>query len=179
MRLCDVWTEGRSPAGTCNSLSSLSLFFFCMKHTEQCTSSKIKKTKPKNTIKALLLLCSPLTASIPDSCIPMLTTTMVRTCQRTERSMSRRRTERVLMEERDRCSSCISSTSAWMFPFLRKHLRAGEQTQLLNFTARKSEMTKKRSAVSDLKRSRGHFPSQSAGTVDSLETMATASAGPK
>lgn len=65
-----------------------------------------------------------LTASMPDSCMPMLTTTMVMTCQRTQRSLSRPQTETVWTEDRDRCSSCISSTSAWKFPFGRYHFRA-------------------------------------------------------
>lgn len=56
--------------------------------------------------------------------MPMLTTAMVMSCQRTQRSVSRPQTETVWIEDRDRSSSCISSTSAWMSPLLRYHFRA-------------------------------------------------------
>lgn len=72
-----------------------------------------------------------LTASMPDSCMPMLTTAMVMTCQRTERSVSRLQTETVWMEDRERCSSCISSTSSSMLPLVRYHFRAKEQKEKL------------------------------------------------
>ena len=78
------------------------------------------RTEKKNNRPMLFIL----TASMPDSCMPMLTTIMVMTCQRTQRSLSRPRTEMVSMEDRERCSSCISSTSAWMFPLVRYHFKA-------------------------------------------------------
>lgn len=65
-----------------------------------------------------------LTASMPESCMPMFTTTMVMSCQRTQRSVSRPQTETVWIEDRDRSSSCISSTSVWMSPLLRNHFKA-------------------------------------------------------
>ena len=65
-----------------------------------------------------------LTASMPESCMPMLTTAIVMSCQRTLRSESRPQTDTDWMEDRERCSSRISSTSAWMFSFLRYHFRA-------------------------------------------------------
>lgn len=61
---------------------------------------------------------------MPESCMPMLTTAMVMSCQRTQLSVSRPQTETVWIEERDRSSSCISSTSAWMSPLLRYHFKA-------------------------------------------------------
>lgn len=67
-----------------------------------------------------------LTASMPDSCMPMLMTTTERTCQRTVGSSRRRHTDTVCTDDRERCSSCISSISSWMLHLARYHFRAAE-----------------------------------------------------
>lgn len=129
-----------------------------------------------------------LTASMPDSCIPMLTTAMVMTCQRTQRSVSSPQTDTDWMDDRERCSSCISSTSAWMFSFLRYHFRA-EQAQEshqshVNIFSRFNTLGSVRNSHKSTKGQLCHlqwwhgcFPSLSTGTADSLEAMATGSAG--
>lgn len=66
-----------------------------------------------------------LTASMPDSCMPMLMTTTLRTCQRTESSINSLHTDRVSSDDSERCSSCISSISAWMLHLARYHFSAG------------------------------------------------------
>lgn len=90
-----------------------------------CTASACPHTEKKQEGKRKGFLT--LTASMPESCMPMLTTAMVMSCQRTQRSVNRPQTETVWMEDRDRCSSCISSTSAWMFSLVRYHFKAEGQ----------------------------------------------------
>lgn len=68
-----------------------------------------------------------LTASIPDSCMPILMTTTLSTCQRTESSSSSFHTDSVSTEHRERCSSCISSISAWMLHLALYCFRAERQ----------------------------------------------------
>ena len=76
-----------------------------------------------------------LTASMPDSCMPMLMTTTLRSCQRTDGSSSSCHTETVSTDDRERCSSCISSISAWMLHLARYHFRAGMGSSCQEFTS--------------------------------------------
>lgn len=75
----------------------------------------------------VLLLFRVLTASIPESCMPMLMTTTVSTCQRTDSSINSLKTDRVSTDDKERCSSCISSISAWMLHLALYHFRAESQ----------------------------------------------------
>ena len=68
-----------------------------------------------------------LTASMPDSCMPMLMTTTLSTCRRTESSSNSFHTDSVSTDDRERCSSCISSISAWMLHLVLYHFRAESQ----------------------------------------------------
>ena len=68
-----------------------------------------------------------LTASMPDSCIPMLMTTTLSTCHRTLLSSNSCHTDRVSEEDSERCSSCISSISSWMLHLDLYHFRAAER----------------------------------------------------
>ena len=73
-----------------------------------------------------------LTASMPDSCMPMLMTTTLSTCRRTESSSNSFHTDSVSTDDRERCSSCISSISAWMLHLVLYHFRAESQDREQN-----------------------------------------------
>lgn len=90
------------------------------------SSDSIKKDMPTPFSSAYTLL-SFLTASMPDSCMPMLMTTTLSTCQRTVSSTNSFHTDSVSTDNRERCSSCISSISAWMLHLARYHFRAERQ----------------------------------------------------
>lgn len=73
---------------------------------------------------------------MPDSCMPMLMITTLSTCQRTLSSSNSLHTDSVSCDDRERCSSCISSISAWMLHLALYHFRAGrQQRKECNYTS--------------------------------------------
>lgn len=87
----------------------------CHRHSLSTTSSFLLQT------------CGVLTASMPESCMPTLITTTLNTCHRTVSSRKSFHTDSISTDDRERCSSCISSISAWMLHLALYHFRAERQ----------------------------------------------------
>lgn len=82
---------------------------------------------PFSSANMLLSSSGVLTASMPESCMPTLMTTTLSTCHRTVSSCRSFHTDSVSTDDRERCSSCISSISAWMLHLALYHFRAERQ----------------------------------------------------
>lgn len=90
-------------------------------------ASKQTCQPPSSSMYTLLCFQRVLTASMPDSCMPILMTTTLSTCHRTDSSSNSFHTDSVSCDDRERCSSCISSISAWMLHLALYHFRAERQ----------------------------------------------------